>query len=230
MRRRQLFTAAGALLLAGGLAGGFHTELTTLELGLGRRVAFLSDLHIHAQRRLELPPYDILLIGGDTYDELTPDLAAVAETLRRLPGPKIAVLGNHERWASRWIPLRRGVAALEEAGVHVLADDWVQIGGLRIYGLDWRDDPRDYPPVKDADVVLVHSPDAFHTAAGGLYLAGHTHGGHICLPGNVPLYTNSRFGYTWGLYRRGGALMYVTRGAGEMTPRAFCSREAVMVL
>lgn len=229
MRRRQLFTAAGALLLAGGLAGGFYTEVTTLELGLGRRAAFLSDLHIHTPRRLELPPYDILLIGGDTYDELTADLAAVTETLRHLPKPKIAVLGNHEHWASRWIPLRRGVAALEEAGVYVLADGWVQIGGLRIYGLDWRDDPRDYPPVKDADVVLVHSPDAFHLAVGGLYLAGHTHGGHFCLPGNVPLYTNSRFGYTWGLYRRDEALMYVTRGAGEMTPRVFCSREIVLL-
>jgi len=58
----------------------------------------------------------------------------------------------------------------------VLADDWVQLGGLRIHGLDWREDPRSYPTAADADVVLVHSPDAFQAARRGVYLAGHTHG------------------------------------------------------
>ena len=57
-----------------------------------------------------------------------------------------------------------------------LANDWVQLSGLRIYGLDWREDPRSYPAAADADVVLVHSPDAFQAARQGVYLAGHTHG------------------------------------------------------
>jgi hypothetical protein len=61
-------------------------------------------------------------------------------------------------------------------GVHVLADDWVQLGGLRIHGLDSREDPRNYPATADADVVLVHSPHAFQAARQGIYLAGHTHG------------------------------------------------------
>ncbi|MFN7106430.1 MAG: metallophosphoesterase, partial [Pyrobaculum sp.] len=121
------------------------------------------------------------------------------------------------------------VRALEEAGVHVLIDDWTSIGGLKIFGLDWREDPRTYPQVRDADVVLAHSPDAFHNAVGGLYLAGHTHGGQICLPKNVPIVTNSVYGYTWGLYKRGDAVMYTSRGVGEMFPRLFCSREYVLV-
>ena len=44
----------------------------------------------------------------------------------------------------------------------------------------------------------------------------------FCLPLNVPVYTISYFGYTWGLYRRGEAVMYVTRGLGEMFPRIYC--------
>jgi len=57
-----------------------------------------------------------------------------------------------------------------------LANDWVQLGGLRIHGLDWRENPRSYPAAADADVVLVHSPDAFQAARRGVCLTGHTHG------------------------------------------------------
>lgn len=58
----------------------------------------------------------------------------------------------------------------------MLVDDWVQLGGLRIHGLDWRGDLRSYPAAADAGVVLVHSPDAFQAARRGVYLAEHTHG------------------------------------------------------
>lgn len=203
--------------------------VTLLDLGLGRRVLHLTDLHLHGPASLDLPEYDLLLIGGDTYDRLTPGVEVVEDVLGGLRGPKVAVLGNHEYWDQGRIPLREGLRALEEAGVHVLRDDWVQIGGLRIYGLDWREDPRDYPPVKDADVVLVHSPDAFQSAVEGLYLAGHTHGGQLCLPGGFPVVTNSFFGYTRGLYKRVAATMYVSGGAGELLPRVFCDREVVLV-
>ncbi|RFA97519.1 metallophosphoesterase [Pyrobaculum aerophilum] len=230
MYRRALLTMAlglGALAAAG--VAVVNTATRILDLGLGRRIVFISDLHLHRVEKYDLPSYDLLLIGGDTYDRNTPGPHVVVETLSQLRGPKVAVLGNHEYWDMRRIPLREGLKALEEAGVHVLRDDWVQIGGLRIYGLDWREDPRAYPAVKDADIVLVHSPDAFQNAVNGLYLAGHTHGGQFCLPGGVPLITNSHFGYTYGLYRRGNAVMYVTRGLGEILPRVWCDREVVIL-
>ncbi|MEZ0319251.1 MAG: metallophosphoesterase [Pyrobaculum sp.] len=204
-------------------------KISRLNVGLGRRVLFISDLHIHSRRSYDLPDADLVLIGGDTYDERTPSLEVVVEVVRGVRGPKVAVLGNHEYWARRRFPLREGVRALEEAGVHVLRDDWVDVGGLRVYGLDWREDPRSYPPVRGADVVLAHSPDAFQNSVEGLYLAGHTHGGQFCLPGNVPLFTNSHFGYTWGWYRGGSAAMYVSRGLGEMFPRMYCDREVVLL-
>ena len=233
MRRRTFLTLIGgaAAIAAAGIGAPLAgADVAELQLGLGRRVVFISDLHLHDVRRLDLPPYDLLLIGGDTYDEKTPSLDVVVETLRRLPGPKVAVLGNHEHWSRRKLPLRQGVKALEDAGVYVLADDWVQLGGLRIHGLDWREDPRSYPAVADADIVLVHSPDAFQAARRGVYLAGHTHGGQWCLPLNVTVYTISYFGYTWCLYQRGEAVMYVTRGLGEMFPRIYCRRKIVIAV
>ncbi|WP_309544084.1 hypothetical protein [Pyrobaculum aerophilum] len=45
----------------------------------------------------------------------------------------------------------------------------------------------------------------------------------------MPLITNSHFGYTYGLYRRGNAVMYVTRGLGEILPRVWCDREVVIL-
>jgi len=232
VKRRTLLASLAAAPLAYLAVGASAVGLKAAELdwGLGRRVLFLTDLHIHGEWRMPaLGEYDLVLVGGDTYDEWARDLQAVAEALGQLRGPKIAVLGNHEHWAARRIPLSAGVRALEEAGVHVLRDDWVQVGSLRIFGLDWREDPRSYPAVKDADVVLVHSPDAFHSAVGGLYLAGHTHCGHWCLPWGGAVFTNSAFGYTCGLYKRGTAAMYVSAGLGGTWPRVFCPREVVVV-
>ncbi len=40
--------------------------------------------------------YDVLLIGGDMYDEWTPDLDPLVDLLASLRGPKLAVLGNHD--------------------------------------------------------------------------------------------------------------------------------------
>ncbi|KUO83136.1 MAG: hypothetical protein AT707_01160 [Pyrobaculum sp. JCHS_4] len=102
MRRRVFLTSIGgaaAITAAGFGAPLAGADVAELRLGLGKRVVFISDLHLHGVRRLDLPPYDLLLIGGDTYDGETPSLDVVVETLRRLPGPKVAVLGNHEHWS-----------------------------------------------------------------------------------------------------------------------------------
>ncbi len=235
LTRRRLLGLPAAAALAAGLASS-SLETTVLNLGVGRRVLFLADLHVHGPRPDILSAvggleYDVVLIGGDMYDEWTPDLDPLIDLLASLRGPKLAVLGNHEYWSSHRHPLRRAIARLEEAGVHVLVDDKVRLGSLTVVGLDWREDPRDYPLVRDADIVVVHSPDAFPRVGSSLVLAGHTHGGQICLPGSISVVTNSVYGYMWGLYTRGDAKMYVSRGLGEMVPvRAFCPRELVLAL
>jgi predicted MPP superfamily phosphohydrolase len=74
-------------------------------------------------------------------------------------------------------------------------------------------------PASAFTILLYHSPDLIREAVGhqvDLYLAGHTHGGQICLPFYGPVVTFSRYGrrYASGLFQEGGTTMVVSRGLG----------------
>ena len=67
-----------------------------------------------------------------------------------------------------------------------------------------------------------------------LTLAGHTHGGQICLPGRIPFVPHaSRIGdqYAHGMFEEGGKDLFVTRGVGEsrLRMRLFCPPEIVII-
>ena len=181
---------------------------------------------------------DVVIIGGDLWDERTRGMSVVrglVEGFRRNARVVIAILGNHEYWSASRFPLREAIAGLEDLGVLVLRNEVVDAAGLRVAGLDCRDNPRGYGDALQGlggvDVFVSHSPDAFPYLGkhGALMLAGHTHGGQVCLPRSISIATNSVYGYRWGLYRLGGNAMYVSRGLGEMyPPRLYCSREAVL--
>jgi len=256
-RRRLLLLAATMLISGAGLANGYgltETRLVLRQLPQGLRVVLVTDMHVHrvapawlVRRVRSLRPH-VLLIGGDTWDELSPWPPRAAletvEALAEAAAEAYAVLGNHEHWAAR----RRGRDALRDAerlyagvGVRLLADEAVDAAGgaIRLCGLDWRDDPSSYRGAlhrllnEGCNLILSHSPDVFEHASpstGAVFLAGHTHGGQVCLPGARSIYTNSLYGYRWGLYRRGSAVLYVSRGLGEMIPpRLYCGRELVML-
>ncbi len=68
-------------------------------------------------------------------------------------------------------------------------------------------------------VLLYHTPDLMPQAVElglELYLAGHTHGGQLCLPFYGALFTSSRWGkkYESGRYTEGRTTLYVSRGLG----------------
>ena len=66
-----------------------------------------------------------------------------------------------------------------------------------------------------------------------LVLSGHTHGGQIRLPFWGPLANSSRHPETfdWGLVRRHGTAVYVSRGIGTVhLPARFLCRPEVAVL
>lgn len=246
---KSIIAAAGLYMLAGSLDGYNDVEVTSLDLGLGKRVLFLPDIHIHqAEERdyvvdlvKQLNP-DILILGGDTWDPRTSSLSVVESFLEKLGAHarySIIVLGNHEynADASGRIPLREALAIAEDMGYIVLRDDKTTLEGLTVAGVDWRSDPQYYAvvvrAVGEADILVAHSPDVFPhvTSKQGLVLAGHTHGGQVCLPGSKSIITNSKYGYSWGLYTNGSKAMYVSRGLGEMIPpRLFCRRQAVELI
>lgn len=72
---------------------------------------------------------------------------------------------------------------------------------------------------EDYTVLLYHSPDLMPEASQQglrLFLAGHTHGGQICLPFYGAMVTSLAHGkrYEAGLYREGKTTLYVSRGLG----------------
>lgn len=83
-------------------------------------------------------------------------------------------------------------------------------------------------------IALTHFPEtapALAAAGMNLILAGHTHGGQICLPGGRPLTTHSRCGrdFVAGFTTLGDSLLYTSRGAGySLLPlRVNCPAEIV---
>jgi len=69
-------------------------------------------------------------------------------------------------------------------------------------------------------IVLSHYPDQFRRAkplAPDFYLAGHTHGGQICLPGGIPIITHDRMGRRLckGVHRLDGTWFIVYSSTGS---------------
>lgn len=85
-------------------------------------------------------------------------------------------------------------------------------------------------------VAVCHYPEMAQGLAAAnvdLILAGHTHGGQICLPGGRPLQTHSRTGkkYFSGREKIGNSVIYTSRGVGAtFVPfRTFCPGEITLI-
>ncbi len=207
------------------------------------RLAVLSDIHAAwphmtprriariVDRLLALEP-DLVLLPGDFACTETVGVWPVAieeavAPLRPLArqGRAFAVLGNHD-WDYGG---ERVAAALEAVGVRVLRNEAepVFLGGRPLW-LAGVDDPvtgrHDLDaalaeaPADEPVVLLSHMPDVHREAppAVRLVVAGHTHGGQVCLPGFGPLVTLSRLPrhQAHGLHESAGRRLFVTAGVG----------------
>lgn len=238
-----------------------HEVRLAPDRGLARplRVAFASDLHIgpttpdalldRAFERLAESRPDVLALGGDyVMMDATPERAArLAELAMRVPAAvKVAVLGNHDLWADHALLEKE----LDRAGVRVLVNASLRLSApharVVIVGLDdpWTGSPdpeRAFEGVSGSDVAIVlsHGPDGFSLVAKSgrapaLLLAGHTHGGHIALPGPRPIILpggpDARR-WPFGIHRAGATTVVVSRGLGgaELPMRAFAPPDVVVV-
>lgn len=205
----------------------FHLGPTTARQTLDRAFTLLRDARP-----------DVLLLGGDYVF-----LGATQERVRELndrvatiPADlKIAVLGNHDFWAR---PARLEVA-LSAAGTITLVNEALRLppphDDVGIAGLDdpftsldegdfqSRQAAVDEALAKIADarvrIVVCHSPDGLSWIRGRgvhLMLCGHTHGGHVALPGYRPLWVPSPVGkiYPYGRHEVDGTTLFVSRGVG----------------
>jgi len=176
----------------------------------GYTILQLSDLHLDIStdfpdvlvQRLQGLRYDLCVLTGDyrarTFGPCDEALSAL-EALRRHLGDEVyAILGNHD--SIRMVP------PMERMGYRMLMNEWTRIdrGGEAIY-LSGIDDAHFYRtenfhraahdiPRDAVSILLSHTPEPHRRAAHAgfdLMLSGHTHGGQICLPGGVPVLTDS---------------------------------------
>lgn len=217
----------------------------------GFRILHLSDLHIDIDEALvdaisrAVAPldYNLCVMTGD-YRSMTigPSDQALALMERLRPAFKtdvLCVLGNHD--------FAEMVPRLESAGYRVLLNEGVVLrrGGAALYvaGID---DPVIFEthdiakalsgaPAGCAKILLSHSARVWEEAgeAGvSLLLAGHTHGGQICLPGGWMLLCNDLMPRRCqkGAWRLGDVLGYVSSGCGAsgLACRLNCPAEVVV--
>jgi predicted MPP superfamily phosphohydrolase len=202
----------------------------------GFTILHLSDLHAdlcpgamaRARALIEGLDYDLCVLTGDyrgaTKGPFAASLAALASLREAIEAPILAVLGNHD--TIRMAP------GLEELGMTVLLNERhvIERDGARIHvaGVDephyFRADDLESAlagaPREEFSVLLSHTPEIYRGAAQAgvdLLLAGHTHGGQICLPGGFPLTLDSVLprAFGAGAWRYEEMQGYTSVGAGS---------------
>ena len=137
-------------------------------------------------------------------------------------GAAATLLGNHDHWREAG-EIRR---ALRKANVHILDNEAVTVGGMRLGGVDDEytgnaDLEHTVEAIRAAPgsrVLLTHSPDVGPATPRDvtLVLAGHTHCGQIRLPILGAISYVSKYGerFGCGLITEGSRRVVVTAGIG----------------
>ncbi|MBL8889438.1 MAG: metallophosphoesterase [Planctomycetaceae bacterium] len=214
----------------------------------GYRISHLSDLHFTG--RIGKPYFrqviehclrwepDLICITGDLIDKAK-CLGWIEELLARLHARDgvYFVLGNHDRRIKSESMLR---ARLAEAGLTDANGRYISVErgsaetAARLWfagnELPWYAGAEKLEPVEsvrraanDFFIALSHSPDQWPWAKQlgfDLMLAGHTHGGQVCLPIIGPIIAPSRFGvrYAGGVFDIEGLALQVSRGISGAEP------------
>lgn len=217
----------------------------------GFKMLQLSDLHLDLDtgilprlvERLPRIDCDLVVVTGDfrnsTSGDFAQSLEKTGQILRAMNAPVFGILGNHD-----FIEM---VPGLEAAGLRILLNEGVFIehGEARLF-LAGIDDPHFYktddlaragllePRPDTFRILLSHSPEVYREAAShfDLMLAGHTHGGQICLPGRIPIIRNGNCPARMlsGRWEEGRLIGYTSRGTGccGIAARFFCPPEITL--
>ncbi len=222
-RKRILLLLALLLCL---LLPGFVSSLRLVRYAVAAeglkvpvRIALVTDLHACAYGKgqrilldaLEEQTPDLVLLGGDIFDDQLPDENALV-LLREIGGkyPCFYVTGNHEYWSGE-AGFAEKMAALDACGVLRLRGEAIRVdaGGanVNICGVDdpeawgsrcgfaeYRDGSfpeqaaQAYAQAEPGSftVLLTHRPEEIELYARlgfDLVLAGHAHGGQWRIPG-----------------------------------------------
>lgn len=244
--------AAAALVALYGVINAARVRVTRADVALpnlpvqwrGRTAVLVSDVHLgHVRnerfirrlvRKLGALRPDVVLLAGDLYDGTAGDFNRLAEPWRELTTPHSPpavphgvyfINGNHDEFYSD----AEYHEPLVQAGVRELNNQKVEVDGLQLVGVHYRDavHPGSYQSIlrgaaidrSRSSVLLLHAPVHHEIAEAegiSLQLSGHTHGGQF-------------FPFTWiagrvwgkfihGLQRLGNLQVYISYGAGTWGP------------
>ena len=202
----------------------------------GFTILHLTDLHAdmsggamaEAARLVSGLQYDLCVLTGDyrglTYGPFHDCLREIRRLRDALSGDIYGVLGNHDSVTM--------VPDLERMGIRMLLNEHVLIerDGHHIF-LSGIDDAHFYRvdnieraaaemPHDGFSILLSHTPETYRQASHAgfdLLLAGHTHGGQICLPGGVPIILESALPRSMGrgAWKYHGMAGYTSVGTGS---------------
>jgi predicted MPP superfamily phosphohydrolase len=246
-------------------------QLVNLEIRLtrsapeldGLRICHLSDLHTNHLGSLEQQTInllkkieaDLFVFTGDLTsgsNELDAVLAVLTSIKTRLGSYVIYGNNDHNRAVdvdrTTRLLIRNGIQVLQNKSIHLSDPDFWLVGVddpyLKLNDLDFA---LQGIPEETPKILLAHSPDILGHAIDrkiDLVLAGHTHGGQVCLPGGQPIWGHLRYGtkvavgyFTPDRLREKGfqqvshTHLFVTRGIGySVFPiRLFCPPEVVVI-
>lgn len=226
-------------------------RLSTLPSALdGMRIGQISDSHlghphghvntqwaIHTMTK-ERP--DMMVLTGDfvSFEHAIADLPNLFRPLQA-PLGVYAVPGNHDHWEG----VEHIVDCLAPLGIEFLINTSKRLtwrgGTFWLAGVDdmWFDGA-DLDaalagvPADAFTLLLSHAPDLANAAAKrniAVQFSGHTHGGHMWLPG-LGSFCLPRYGtqYAIGLEQVQSMQVYVSRGLGGMPLRLGCPPEATI--
>jgi hypothetical protein len=203
-----------------------------------KTAVWISDIHLgqvrnhrfaqHLTDRIQNLRPDIVFIGGDLFDGgEAMDLNHMVEPLSGLSPShgSYFITGNHEEFYDNAPYLR----AVRGAGIRVLENEKVEIDGLQIIGVGYRDSKNqeqfrailrrmEIDPRKPS-ILLRHAPYDLEIAADhgiSAQISGHTHRGQVLF---FRLITSWIYkGYDYGLKRFGDLIVYTSSGVGTWGP------------
>jgi predicted MPP superfamily phosphohydrolase len=218
------------------------------------KILFITDMHLggieclaeRINRIAGQVEYDYCILGGDysfgfdaTNEVMNQQLREVIEFLVER-SQVFGILGNHDVY--------RIAEVLDGYGVNMLINEHVCLEreGDKVYlaGVDdcyffhaaELEEAAAGVPDDAFKIILSHSPDLYKQAAQAgysLYLAGHTHGGQICLPGEIAVITHAHVPRNMikGRWKHKSMEGYTSCGAGiSLVPaRFFCQPEVVLL-
>jgi len=239
------FFSLAVVLAVYGIVNARDIKVTSINLKIenipaewkGKKAIFLSDIHLGQIRstsfanqivdKIQAEKPDIVFFGGDLYDGAKADLEKVSDPLKRLSPPlgSFYILGNHEEFDGD----EKYVKAAEKVNLRVLNNEKVDISGVQIVGVDYRQTSEranfqkvlgdlKIDPAKPS-ILLKHSPyyvEEAEKAGVSLQLSGHTHDGQM-----VPMNFIAKwlfYGFEAGLKKMGKTLIYTSSGAGTWGP------------